>query len=82
MRKIKPYIFEFETHAKGRWIGKKLMDVFLKEFRFETPLYYVSTWKLFSTCIWFDGNLISRAIVYVHVYRHLCQHQAYSNMPI
>ncbi|XP_072024531.1 uncharacterized protein [Amphiura filiformis] len=40
MRKIKPYIFTFETHAKGRWFGKKMMDVFKKEFRMETPLYY------------------------------------------
>ena len=33
LRKVYPYYFTFTTHAKGRWIGKKIFDVFAKEFR-------------------------------------------------
>ncbi|XP_071502438.1 uncharacterized protein [Diadema antillarum] len=40
LRKVKPYVYKFETHAKGRWFGCKLLDVFKKEFRLETPEYY------------------------------------------
>ncbi|XP_072169444.1 uncharacterized protein [Diadema setosum] len=40
LRKVKPYVYKFETHAKGRWFGCKLLDVFRKEFRLETPEYY------------------------------------------
>lgn len=40
LRYIKPYFFTFTTHCKGRWFGKKLIDVFTKEFRMESPAYY------------------------------------------
>ncbi len=39
---MKPYYFTFSTHAKGRWVGSKVIDVFCKEFQSETPEYYVS----------------------------------------
>ncbi|PSN35204.1 RNA pseudouridylate synthase domain-containing protein 2 [Blattella germanica] len=33
LRKVYPYYFTFTTHAKGRWVGEKVLDVFAKEFR-------------------------------------------------
>eukprot|EP00088_Acartia_fossae_P033673 TRINITY_DN3449_c0_g1_i4.p1 TRINITY_DN3449_c0_g1~~TRINITY_DN3449_c0_g1_i4.p1 ORF type:complete len:635 (+),score=125.16 TRINITY_DN3449_c0_g1_i4:124-2028(+) len=32
-RKVRPYYFTFVAHAKGRWVGRSLWDVFSKEFR-------------------------------------------------
>ena len=29
---VQPYIFDFTANAKGRWLGKKLIDVLSKEF--------------------------------------------------
>lgn len=42
LRHVKPYYFTFTTHAKGRWVGSKVIDVFSTEFQAETPEYYVS----------------------------------------
>uniref|UniRef100_A0A336LLV6 CSON012854 protein n=1 Tax=Culicoides sonorensis TaxID=179676 RepID=A0A336LLV6_CULSO len=33
LRKVYPYFFTFTTFAKGRWIGEKIIDVFIREFR-------------------------------------------------
>ena len=30
---MRPYYFTFTTHAKGRWCGEKLSEVFAREFR-------------------------------------------------
>ena len=40
LRYVQPYFFTFTTHAKGRWLGSKLLDVFKKEFRMKTVEYY------------------------------------------
>ena len=40
-RYVKPYYFTFTTHAKGRWVGLKVIDVFSREFQAETPQFYV-----------------------------------------
>jgi len=40
LRRVRPYYFEFTTHAKGRWLGMKISDVFAKEFRSMTPEEY------------------------------------------
>ncbi|XP_022082450.1 uncharacterized protein LOC110974850 [Acanthaster planci] len=40
LRKVTPYVYVFETHIKGRWMGCSLLDVFKREFRMETPEYY------------------------------------------
>ena len=39
---MKPYYFKFTTHAKGRWVGSTVYDVFCREFQAESPEYYVS----------------------------------------
>ncbi|XP_015904344.2 pseudouridylate synthase RPUSD2 [Parasteatoda tepidariorum] len=33
LRKVYPYYFTYTTHCKGRWVGKRLIDVFSDEFR-------------------------------------------------
>ena len=40
LRKVRPYYFTFTTHAKGRWCGDKLRDVFAREFRALDPEEY------------------------------------------
>jgi tRNA pseudouridine synthase 9 len=39
-RKVSPYIQEFETFAKGRWIGRNLLEVLKKEFGAHPPVYW------------------------------------------
>ena len=33
LRRVRPYYFTFTTHAKGRWVGERLCQVFAREFR-------------------------------------------------
>ncbi|CAO3640251.1 unnamed protein product [Mucor fragilis] len=40
MRKVKPYYFEYKSFAKGRWLGRTLLDVFSSEFRDRSEDYY------------------------------------------
>ncbi|XP_041827403.1 RNA pseudouridylate synthase domain-containing protein 2 [Melanotaenia boesemani] len=40
LRKVYPYFFDFKTYCKGRWVGKRLLEVFEKEFRAESIEYY------------------------------------------
>ncbi len=38
---MEPYFYEFKTHAKARWVGRTVLDVFCKEFSAQTREYYV-----------------------------------------
>ncbi|OQR74681.1 RNA pseudouridylate synthase domain-containing protein 2-like [Tropilaelaps mercedesae] len=40
LRKVYPYEFSYSTFAKGRWVGRTLLDIFEKEFRSQTLEYY------------------------------------------
>ncbi|KAH8287904.1 hypothetical protein KR018_006963 [Drosophila ironensis] len=40
LRKVYPYFFTFTTHAKGRWVDEKILDVFCREFRAAPPEEY------------------------------------------
>ncbi|CAK9296687.1 unnamed protein product [Gordionus sp. m RMFG-2023] len=40
LRKVTPYYFTFKTHCKGRWFGKRLIDVYRNEFRLYSPEEY------------------------------------------
>ncbi|CAM9594236.1 unnamed protein product, partial [Choristocarpus tenellus] len=42
LRRVKPYIYEFKTHAKERWFGKSIIDVFGKEFGVNSRSHYES----------------------------------------
>ena len=39
-RIIEPYYYKHETFVKGRWIGKRLLEMFLSEFRDRPVKYY------------------------------------------
>ena len=41
LRKVEPYYFEYRAFAKERWCGRRIFDVFQKEFRDRTVKYYV-----------------------------------------
>jgi len=49
LRFIEPYEFEYQIYAKGRWIGKKLIEVLLQEFRQYNEEYFLIAIK--------EGNL-------------------------
>ncbi|KAF9362804.1 hypothetical protein BGX34_005461 [Mortierella sp. NVP85] len=40
LRKIKPYYFKYQTFAKGRWLGRKVIEVFNTEFRDRDNTFY------------------------------------------
>ncbi|KAJ2745060.1 DRAP deaminase [Coemansia sp. BCRC 34301] len=42
LQRIHPYFYKFATYAKGRWVGRTLLEVFCTEFRDRTPAYYES----------------------------------------
>ena len=41
-RSVRPYIQNFQTYAKGRWVGREVQDVLLKEFGGHTPDYWIN----------------------------------------
>ena len=38
---VKPYHYHFETHTKGRWVGRTLLQVFHQEFPYQPQEYFV-----------------------------------------
>ncbi|KAI8086147.1 DRAP deaminase [Halteromyces radiatus] len=40
VRKVKPYYFMYQAYAKGRWLGRTIMQVFCEEFRDRNEQYY------------------------------------------
>lgn len=41
-RYVKPYFQDFRTHAKGRWLGREVLEVFCREFGAHPPSYWVN----------------------------------------
>lgn len=41
-RYVKPYFQDFKTFAKGRWIGRELLEVFTREFGAHPPSYWTN----------------------------------------
>ncbi|KAJ3327812.1 RNA pseudouridylate synthase domain containing protein 2 [Blyttiomyces sp. JEL0837] len=41
LRKVPPYWYVHKTHAKGRWVGRKILEVFTTEFQDQNAEYYV-----------------------------------------
>ena len=56
LRYVKPYHFTFTTHCKGRWIGRKLIDVFSSEFRMESIDYYKAAVQKGKITV--NGNIV------------------------
>ncbi|KAM3278894.1 hypothetical protein ACQJBY_046281 [Aegilops geniculata] len=44
-RYVRPYYFEFISHAKNRWAGKTIVDLFTDEFKGRPREYYVHAVK-------------------------------------
>jgi tRNA pseudouridine synthase 9 len=40
VRYVKPYVHEFKTFAKGRWLGRELIEVLTTEFGGHEPSYW------------------------------------------
>lgn len=40
LRRVKPYLWSFKTHCKGRWIGMTIEQLFTTEFRDRGPDHY------------------------------------------
>ena len=45
LRWVEPYHHTFETHAKGRWVGREILEVFAKEFQSEPREAYEAAIK-------------------------------------
>jgi 23S rRNA-/tRNA-specific pseudouridylate synthase len=45
LRFIEPYTFKYQLYAKGRWVGKKLIDVLLNEFKQYDRNYFLTALK-------------------------------------
>lgn len=41
LRKVKPYYYVYEANAKGRWLGRSILEIFTQEFQDQSPDYYV-----------------------------------------
>ncbi|RKP34328.1 pseudouridine synthase [Dimargaris cristalligena] len=41
LRRVRPYYHTYSTNAKGRWFGRTLLDVFVREFRDQSEPYYL-----------------------------------------
>lgn len=41
LRKVRPYYYKYQAFAKGRWMGRSLIEVFATEFRDQSRAYYV-----------------------------------------
>lgn len=57
LRKVYPYYFTYTTFCKGRWVGKKLIDVFSEEFRAHSKEEYEKNIKAGNIKI--NGNEIT-----------------------
>ena len=41
-RYVTPYFQDFRTHAKGRWLGREVLEVFCREFGAHPPSYWIN----------------------------------------
>ncbi|CAN0397541.1 unnamed protein product, partial [Hapterophycus canaliculatus] len=40
LRRVRPYIYDFQTHTKERWLDRSIIDVFCAEFAGEPRSHY------------------------------------------
>ncbi|ELR13189.1 uncharacterized protein ACA1_100040 [Acanthamoeba castellanii str. Neff] len=71
LRRVGLYHYEFKTHAKGRWVGRTVLDVFAKEFSAHSLAYYHEALK--DGRIRLNGQIVDEgAVVQEHdVLSHL-----------
>ncbi|KAL6494961.1 hypothetical protein OROGR_030880 [Orobanche gracilis] len=58
IRYVRPYYFEFIAHAKGRWAGKTIVDLFADEFRGRDRDYYYNVTAVEAGRIQVDGQIV------------------------
>lgn len=58
LRKVYPYYFTYTTFCKGRWVGKRLIDVFSAEFQAHSKQEYEKNIEVGNIRI--NGKIISR----------------------
>ncbi|CCE61535.1 hypothetical protein TPHA_0A04620 [Tetrapisispora phaffii CBS 4417] len=59
LRKLKPYYSTRNTFAKGRWLGKTLLEVLVKEFKTFTEQHYIDGITKGLYTIYRDGELLA-----------------------
>jgi hypothetical protein len=62
IRRVKPMIQSFETFAKGRWIGREMIDVLTKEFGGYSPEYWNMAFQLGNIRI--NGHPVPRNYIF------------------
>lgn len=62
LRKVYPYYFTYTTFCKGRWVGKKLIDVFSEEFRSHSKAEYEKNIKVGNIKV--NGNVIDSDYIF------------------
>ncbi|CAG8541005.1 14406_t:CDS:2, partial [Acaulospora morrowiae] len=61
LRKVKPYYYEYQTFAKGRWLGKSIFDVFCGEFRDRGKEYYA--YAIEKGLITLNGKIVTKLTI-------------------
>ena len=56
VRYVKPYVHEFKTFAKGRWLGRELLEVLLKEFGSHPRSYWEEAIRVGNVRV--NGNAV------------------------
>jgi tRNA pseudouridine synthase 9 len=51
LKKIAPYWYPYTTMAKGRWLGREILEMVSTEFRDRSMEYYVGTLSLGSAIL-------------------------------
>lgn len=77
LRKVVPYVYTFTVNAKGRWVGKPLVDILVSEFRAYDKPYYESAIKVGTILI----NNKKAASNYLLRDRDLISHQTHRHEP-
>ena len=56
LRHVRPYVHTYRTIAKGRWLGRSLLEVHTSEFCAHPPAYYAAA--IAQGIITVNGNLV------------------------
>lgn len=91
-RKVSPYIFDFKTHAKSRWVGRTLADIMIKELGQEESiiekeiregLIYISNnhGRKGTSILIKDWNILKERIVERHDIIYHSRHMHEPNIP-
>ncbi|CAO1627102.1 unnamed protein product [Sympodiomycopsis kandeliae] len=77
LRHEPPYWHTFNTHAKQRWYGRRILDVLVEEFRDRTKHYY--TWAIHKGLLTINGETVTPS--YIVQNGDLLTHTAHKHEP-